>query len=67
VIISGRAREDLARRIGNVPVFHLSGNYGLEPWAQSEQYARRVRRWVGQLSARLAPFPGIVIEDKSIR
>jgi trehalose 6-phosphate phosphatase len=65
VIISGRSRADLARRIGEVPVFHLSGNHGLEPWAQSEQYARRVRRWVGQLSARLAAFPGVVIEDKT--
>ena len=65
VIISGRARQDLAQRVGSSPVFHLSGNHGLEPWAESDAYARRVHRWVAQLRASLASFPGVVIEDKT--
>ncbi len=65
VIISGRARHDLARRVRSVPVFHLSGNHGLEPWAQSASYAERVQRWVRQLRARLASIQGVTIEDKT--
>ena len=65
VVISGRARDDLIRRVGGIPVFHLSGNHGLEPWAQSTRYARRVARWVRRLRKGLAPYSGVVIEDKT--
>ena len=65
VVISGRARHDLVRRVGRVPVFHLSGNHGLEPWAQHPGYPMRVQRWVRALEERLAPYSGLVIEDKT--
>ena len=64
VVISGRGRDDLIRRLGDVPVVHVSGNHGLEPWAEEPRYVRQVRRWVQLLSPRLAPFRGVVIEDK---
>jgi trehalose 6-phosphate phosphatase len=65
VVISGRARHDLIKRVGNIPVFHLSGNHGLEPWAQSAAYHRRVDGWVRRLRERLAPYAGVVVEDKT--
>ena len=36
VVISGRSRDDVASRIETVPVWHVSGNHGLEPWGQDE-------------------------------
>ena len=65
VVISGRARRDLSRRVGRVPVLHLSGNYGLEPWGQDASYPSRVREWVRLLEERLAPYRGVVVEDKT--
>jgi trehalose 6-phosphate phosphatase len=64
-VISGRSRADLARRLARVPVWHVAGNHGLEPWGERESYARRVRRWMQPLSAQLAPCEGVVIEDKT--
>ncbi|HWF83892.1 MAG TPA: trehalose-phosphatase [Vicinamibacterales bacterium] len=65
VVISGRARHDVAKRVGSVPVFHVSGNHGLEPWAQTAAYARRVKGWVRRLRERLASYSGVVVEDKT--
>jgi trehalose 6-phosphate phosphatase len=65
VIISGRAREDLRRRVGTIPVFHLSGNHGLEPWGQESRYTRQVRGWVRRLERDLRPYSGVEVEDKT--
>ena len=64
VVISGRALADLAPRIGRIPVWHLSGNHGVEPWEPRAAFAARVRRWVKALKPRLDRYPGIVIENK---
>ena len=53
VVISGRARQDVVRRVGGIPVWHVSGNHGLEPWSEQEAYATRVRAWVRNLKASL--------------
>ena len=64
VVISGRSRSDLMNRLGDIPVVHVSGNHGLEPWAEDPKYIRRVQHWVKQLTPRLKDCRGIVIEDK---
>jgi trehalose 6-phosphate phosphatase len=64
VIISGRALADLAPRIGRIPVWHLSGNHGVEPWEPRPAFVARVRSWVKELSPRLDGHPGIAIENK---
>jgi trehalose 6-phosphate phosphatase len=64
-VISGRSRADLARRLARVPIWHVAGNHGLEPWGERERYAGRVRRWMQPLSAQLAACEGVVIEDKT--
>jgi trehalose 6-phosphate phosphatase len=63
-IISGRALADLAPRVGRIPVWHLSGNHGVEPWEPRAAYAASVRRWVKALKPRLDGYPGIAIENK---
>jgi trehalose 6-phosphate phosphatase len=64
VVISGRLRADLIRRVGNVPIWHLAGNHGLEPWGEDCYNAAQVREWVKLLRRDLASFAGVVVEDK---
>ncbi len=64
-VISGRAREDVIDRLAGIPVLHVSGNHGLEPWAEEARYARRIAEWVEHLTARLACEPGVIIENKT--
>jgi trehalose 6-phosphate phosphatase len=65
VVISGRSRDDLVHRLRDIPLVHVSGNHGLEPWAEDPLYIGQVQRWVEQLSPRLAPYRGVVIENKT--
>jgi trehalose 6-phosphate phosphatase len=67
VVISGRMRADIARRIERVPLWHVAGNHGVEPWGEGERevYASRVRGWMPALKRWLAAHEGVVIEDKT--
>jgi trehalose 6-phosphate phosphatase len=64
VVISGRSREDVVQRIDAVPVWHVAGNHGVEPWGEQAGYALRVRDWVRLLNERLAGLAGVEVEDK---
>src|SRR6476469_7261311 len=61
----GRSRDDLVHRLRDVPIVHVSGNHGLEPWAEDPHYIRQAQRWVQELSPRLAGCRGVVIENKT--
>jgi trehalose 6-phosphate phosphatase len=63
-VVSGRSRRDLRPRLGGALFRAVVGNHGLEPWAGSEVYVRRVQRWLPGLREALADFKGVVIEDK---
>jgi len=65
VVISGRSRDDLVHRLRDIPIVHVSGNHGLEPWAEDPRYIRQAQRWVQQLAPRLSAYRGIVIENKT--
>ena len=65
VVISGRSRDDVTARVSSVPVWHVAGNHGLEPWGEEASYAARVRDWVRTLRHRLADVDGVTIEDKT--
>jgi trehalose 6-phosphate phosphatase len=64
VVIAGRARQDVARCLGSVPVWEVVGNDGLEPWADRLQYLDEVREWALRLRRALARHAGVVIENK---
>jgi len=64
VVVSGRRRRDLVRRLAHVGIAEAIGNHGIEPWRTSARAARLVRRWRGQLEARLFPLDGVIVEDK---
>ncbi|MBI3262231.1 MAG: trehalose-phosphatase [Acidobacteria bacterium] len=64
VVISGRTLRDLSKRLDRLPLWHLFGNHGLEPWDLSEAYAARVRQWVRLLNRYLPAHTGLVVENK---
>jgi trehalose 6-phosphate phosphatase len=65
VVISGRRRDDVTKRLKGVSVRAVFGNHGLEPWSQHVAYAKRVRIWLAHLERRLSPCTGLIIEDKT--
>jgi len=64
VVVSGRTRNDLMRRLGRIPVCFVFGNHGVEPWAHEETFSATVREWVGRLRAALRRQAGVRVEDK---
>jgi trehalose 6-phosphate phosphatase len=64
VVISGRTRGDLTNRLGRLPIWHVFGNHGLEPWAETPEALTQIREWIRCLRADLGGQPGIVIQDK---
>ena len=65
VVISGRALNDIEERLEGIPLWHVAGNHGIEPWERTESNARVVREWAWQLRKRFAPDRGIVVENKT--
>jgi trehalose 6-phosphate phosphatase len=64
VVISGRSRADLARRMRGVSVAALIGNHGIEPSSGMQRWIERVRRWHDVLLGALGNEPGVELEDK---
>jgi trehalose 6-phosphate phosphatase len=65
VVISGRGRDDVTKRLDGISVRAVFGNHGLEPWSQHAAYAKRVRKWLDHLERRLPPCTGLIVEDKT--
>jgi trehalose 6-phosphate phosphatase len=65
VVISGRALNDIEERVEGIPLWHVAGNHGMEPWEQTETTARIVDEWAWRLRKRFADYRGIVIENKT--
>lgn len=68
VVISGRSRSDLARRLGDVPLLAIVGSHGAELDGEpaERRLAVRARAWAGALHAALARIPGVDIEEKGV-
>jgi trehalose 6-phosphate phosphatase len=65
VVISGRSRADISRRVESIPVWHVAGNHGVEPWGESDVDVSRVRAWTRLLERKMAGHAGVVVEDKT--
>jgi trehalose 6-phosphate phosphatase len=65
VVVSGRPRRDLVRRLARVGIAEVVGNHGIEPWKTSARATRIVRLWRRQLEAPLSSLSGVIIEDKA--
>ncbi|MGH8249025.1 MAG: trehalose-phosphatase [Gammaproteobacteria bacterium] len=64
VVISGRARSDVRRRLKEAGIRHIVGNHGIEPWSTSPELESAVRRWFPLIEESLRQFPGAGVEDK---
>jgi trehalose 6-phosphate phosphatase len=63
-VISGRARDDVRRRLRGVKVRRVVGNHGAEPSARAESLRRRVRKWLPVVRSHLSGHAGVIVEDK---
>lgn len=64
VIISGRARADVAARIEGVPVTRVIGNHGGETETNTGEIRDRIREWQLLLERTLGTEAGIWVENK---
>ena len=64
VVISGRARNDVGRRLRGIGIKEIVGNHGIEPWRANPAMEKAVRRWLPLLKDKLREFPGVEIENK---
>src|SRR5262245_9060549 len=65
VVISGRAQRDAFDRLRGVEIDGVIGNHGREPSRAAGRQRVEVRRWLPVLRRCVAPWRGVVIEDKS--
>jgi trehalose 6-phosphate phosphatase len=65
VVISGRARSDVARRVAGVGLRRVIGNHGVEPWQSTPAVSSQVARWRAALEPELAGLRGVSVEDKT--
>jgi trehalose 6-phosphate phosphatase len=64
IVVTGRGRENMRRKLLGIPLQEIVGNHGIEPWNTSPAMARAVKRWVPVLNRALRKFPGVLVEDK---
>jgi trehalose 6-phosphate phosphatase len=65
-VVSGRARDDVARLLEPLPLLSIVGNHGIE-WENAPPRVSRpaIVRWRRQLEAACAGLEGVRIEDKT--
>lgn len=64
VVISGRARADVVKRLRGIPVRGVIGNHGIEPSGVSQPLTQEVERWTPLLERRLSSVQGVRMENK---
>jgi trehalose 6-phosphate phosphatase len=64
VVISGRNRADVVRRLTGIPLRRVLGNHGIEPSPVLPAARRAVRRWLACLKPRLEGVAGIIFDNK---
>jgi trehalose 6-phosphate phosphatase len=64
ILVTGRGRENMRRRLSGIPFREIIGNHGIEPWSASPAMKRAVKTWLGPLKKGLNDFPGVLVEDK---
>ena len=64
IVVSGRSRADVRRRLRGIGFREVIGNHGIEPWDSSPAIAEIVRTWVPLLKKRFELLQGVIVEDK---
>jgi trehalose 6-phosphate phosphatase len=65
IVVSGRSRDDVTRRLAGTGVTLVYGNHGLESAHASAAAPSQVLRWRRALAPRLADLAGVVLENKA--
>ena len=63
-VISGRGRDDVARRTNGAALVHILGNHGLEPDENMAVFEQQIARILPALEAVLDDVPGVDLENK---
>jgi trehalose 6-phosphate phosphatase len=63
VVISGRALDDVTRRLEGIPIWYVFGNHGLES-PEGSGSVPAARGWLDALREKLTPTDGLIVEDK---
>lgn len=66
VVISGRKRAGVLRRLGKLKFASVIGNHGAETAQRSKASPRRVQDWKRELEIQLREVPGLWMEDKGL-
>ena len=64
VVISGRSRADVTKRVAGLGIAEVIGNHGAESATASAGVRTRVSRWDQLLRKALAAYPGVWVENK---
>src|SRR5579859_571215 len=64
IVVSGRSRGDVRRKLKNIRFTEFIGNHGIEPWGSSPALPRLVKSWIPAFKQGLAPFGGVLFENK---
>jgi trehalose 6-phosphate phosphatase len=64
MVISGRMRADVVRRLHGTSIRLVVGNHGAEPWPGNGTVRKRVKVWKAHLERELSSWPQLNIEDK---
>ncbi|MGH9678854.1 MAG: trehalose-phosphatase [Candidatus Acidiferrales bacterium] len=65
IVVSGRGRSDVLRRVRGIGFKEVVGNHGIESSDSSRDIAQTVRGWILLLRPKLKGMHGIAIEDKT--
>ncbi len=65
IVVSGRAREDVLKKLSQAPVLRVIGNHGAET-LETPAGRSPVEKWKTALEAGLNAIPGLWIEDKGL-
>ena len=66
VVLSGRSRDDVLRRLEGAPVRAVVGNHGMERARPAAAAVRRADGWAARLEERLRDEQGVVVEHKGL-
>ena len=66
VVLSGRSRADVMKKVAAIPLRAVFGNHGMEPSPDLGTWRRQTEAWHARLAAALPPIAGVVIEDKGV-
>jgi trehalose 6-phosphate phosphatase len=66
VVISGRSRADVMKKVAAIPLRAVIGNHGMEPSRNLRDARWLATLWHAQLASTLPRIVGVIIEDKGV-